>query len=96
VRDVQWGSVVSLVIGGAYIVSAFARMDPYAGVQMTLFCVLPLACIWFPEALGDYIGGRITAESNPTWVKVLGWIVLMVPMLERAFWYFGGGRNWIL
>ena len=53
---------------------------------MIMFCVLPLACIWFPDASADFIGGRIDRESPPRLVFILGWIVLLVPLLERIMW----------
>ena len=49
------------------------------------FCVLPLACIWFPEALGDFIGGRITKTSPRSYVWFFGWVVLLLPLLAIPF-----------
>jgi len=86
--------VISLLLAGAYVISAFARSDLVAGLQMFVYCALALGCIWFPEALGEYVGGRITEESPSVFVRVLGWVVLLVPLLERVFWYFEGGRDW--
>ena len=93
-KDLQWQRVISLLLAGAYVISAFARSDLVAGLQMIVFCALALGCIWFPEALGEYVGGRVTEKSPSVFVHVLGWVVLLVPLLERAFWYFEGGRDW--
>ena len=90
----QWQRVISLLLAGAYVISAFARSDLVAGLQMIVYCALALGCIWFPEALGEYVSGRITEASPPVFVNLLGWVVLLVPLLERAFWYFGRGRDW--
>ena len=94
-KDVQWQRVISFLLAGAYVISAFARSDLIAGVEMSLFCALALGCIWFPDTLGEYMAGRITDPSPPVLVNLLGWVVLLVPLLERSFWYFGGGREWV-
>ena len=95
-RDLEWRRVVSLVVAAAYVVSAFTRSGQVAGLEMILYCVVPVACIWFPEALGEYVGGRITDTSPAAFVSTLGWVVLLVPLLERALWYFYGGHDWLL
>jgi hypothetical protein len=54
------------------------------------FCVLPVACIWFPGALGDSVGGRITRKSPRSFVWFLGWVVLLLPLIAAAILYFRG------
>jgi hypothetical protein len=41
-------------------------------------------CIWFPDTLGEYIGGRFTKRSPAGLVWFLGWVVLLVPVLALA------------
>ena len=48
---------------------------------MFAFCLIPLGCIWFPEALGDYVGGNMNAPSPPFLGFILGWSVLLLPMV---------------
>jgi Zn-finger nucleic acid-binding protein len=45
------------------------------------FCVLPILCIWFPEPLGNLVGGRITKRSPRLFVWALGWVVLLLPVV---------------
>jgi uncharacterized protein len=54
------------------------------------FCVLPLACIWFPEGLGDFLGGHITKRSPRAFVWALGWAVLLVPAIMVAILWLEG------
>jgi hypothetical protein len=87
--------LVALLLALAYITSAFIRSDAAAGLEMMMYCALPVACIWFPEELADFVGGQITMPSPPRFVLVFGWILLLIPSLERSLWYFGGGRSWL-
>jgi hypothetical protein len=46
-----------------------------------IFCLLPMFCIWWPDAMGGWTGARlgepsITAESPGCIVHLLGWILL--------------------
>jgi hypothetical protein len=51
-------------------------------VRVIAPCALPLLCIWFPDTLGQHVGGRITKPS-PAWlVWVFGWVVLLVPVMQ--------------
>jgi hypothetical protein len=94
VTTLSWQRFVSVGLATAYVVSAFIRSGPLATVQMTMYSVLPVACIWFPEVLAEFLGG-ITHASPPGFVSVLGWVVLLVPLLERGIWYFEGARSWL-
>lgn len=63
-------------------------------LKMLLFCIIPLACIWFPEELGDYTGlflfDSITTASPPGFVWFLGWVVLLVPPFVALLWWLQG------
>jgi uncharacterized protein len=54
------------------------------------FCVLPLACIWFPEVLGSLVGARITKPSPRSFVWFLGWVVLLVPLIMVGILWIQG------
>jgi hypothetical protein len=56
-------------------------------LQAAGFCVVALACIWFPEALGDYTGGRISRASPAPFVWFFGWVVLLLPMLVALIYW---------
>ena|SRR5215204_936255 len=45
--------------------------------------LFPLACIWFGDELGDYVGmlpGPAISKSTPGWmVRLGGWFLLLMP-----------------
>ena len=51
------------------------------------YFLLPLSCIWFPEAMASYTGvmwgkGRFIEErSHPTFLRWGAWFLLLVPLL---------------
>jgi hypothetical protein len=53
--------------------------------------LLPLACIWFGDELGDYMGalpGPAVNKRSPGWlVKLAGWFLLLLPAMV-AGWFF--------
>jgi hypothetical protein len=59
-------------------------------LKMLLGMLLPLACIWFPDAMGDYAGGRITSPSHPSFDWFFGWVLLLLPMLIGTFLWLQG------
>jgi hypothetical protein len=51
--------------------------------------LVPLALIWFPDAIGSFTGsvgrgGQIDAESPPALVSFMGWVFLVGPVLLYA------------
>jgi hypothetical protein len=91
------GVMVALYLG-------FAAARPFNGASSVAdlarvlgFCVLPLACIWFPDELARF-GGRVGVDrlrlvrrSLPrSFVWVLGWVVLLLPVILVAIlWLLG-------
>ncbi|MCX7413268.1 MAG: hypothetical protein NTW36_07510 [Planctomycetia bacterium] len=52
-------------------------------VKGSLGLLLPMALIWFPDAIGGFTGyvgrgGRIDTETPPFLVSAAGWILLIV------------------
>lgn len=54
-------------------------------VKVAIFLILPLACIWFSEAMGNYIGPTtsvaITERTPGCLVCFGGWLVLLLPVI---------------
>ena len=50
-------------------------------VRVLVAFILPLLCVWFPDMMGEHIGGRITKPSPAYLVWLFGWVVLTVPVL---------------
>jgi hypothetical protein len=73
--------LASGAVAVVYVVGAVALEGPVSGLRMFAFCLIPLGCIWFPEALGDYVGGNMNAPSPPFLGFILGWSVLLLPMV---------------
>lgn len=88
-----WRSrAASCVIVAIYL--GLAGSGPANLARVLRFCVLPLACIWFPDQLGDMVGGRITKSSPRSFVWFLGWVVLLVPVVMAAIlWSQGFARR---
>jgi hypothetical protein len=71
---------LSLAIYSAYLLRAYAK-GPEVVLVMATILLLPMACIWFPEALGEYAGtaaGQLITSSTPAClVRAGGWLVLV-------------------
>lgn len=65
--------VFTLIFGGIYVIATI------------IYLIFPMAAIWFSDELGDYTGsiGRnyIDTKSPGCIVKVIGWVMLMLPLL---------------
>jgi hypothetical protein len=84
----QKDRLVSLVVGIAWLVAAFA-LDPQGGgsgnprgrFALLGVTLVALALIWFGDELGEFTGmtgrGYIT-KTSPGWlVKLFGWVLLV-------------------
>ena len=75
---------MSALLAMAYIVVAFVTGGPATAVKM-VFCVVSLFCVWFPDVMGSYIGltiGPVTRESPAEMVWLMGWVVLLLPIVQ--------------
>ena len=55
--------IASALLAAGYVGFFGATAGSVLAVLAVVFCVVPLACIWFPAAMGDWTGGRITKKS---------------------------------
>jgi Zn-finger nucleic acid-binding protein len=78
-----------------YVVAVTASRVNAPGliVRIVMFCVMPLACIWFPDVLGNLAQGRFTRTSPRSVVWFFGWIVLMLPIIQVAILLAEGVRQ---
>jgi hypothetical protein len=80
--------ILSLIIALTYV-TVGVQADVFGtGIRLALFSLIPCACIWFPEAMGDYTGDvltNITKTSPASFVFVLGWIILLIPFIAVPF-----------
>jgi len=49
-----WNRTLSTLVFSAYIIRAIAIGDEGLLFGLFIGLVIPMACIWFPEAMGDY------------------------------------------
>jgi hypothetical protein len=73
--------VLSILLLCAYV-PLYRSEGPGAVVVILCGCVLPLACVWFPEPLADITRGFVT-PSPPFLVWILGWITLLMPLMLK-------------
>ena len=77
--------IFSSLLAALYILFGYKSGGAEAAFKTVIMAVLPLACIWFPDRLGGYIGpnwrGNITATSPAVIVCVLGWLMLLLPFI---------------
>jgi len=85
--------LLSLVVVLVYVAVGGAVAGPVVGLKILAAMLLPLACIWFPDALGEYTGqgmSRVTAPSPPSLVWLLGWTLLFLPVIVGTLVWLQG------
>jgi len=72
---------LSLVVVLTYLVVGYKYGGGEAALKVFIGILLPLACIWFPEPLGQYRGnirGQVMTSSTPAFLVCAGgWLVLV-------------------
>ena len=81
----NWNRILSGLVAGFYVDGAYIGSGVGAAWKVGIFVILPLACIWFADAMGGYLGptsrGAITS-TTPGWlVCIAGWLLLLMPVL---------------
>jgi len=95
--SMSWNRIVSGLLAATYIVVALYYGGTEAGFKMAVFLVLPLACIWFSEAMGDYTRppiwrGAIIIKSPGLFVRFFGWLLLVMPAIIEIMNGLTGSR----
>lgn len=79
------GKILSLLLAAAYLIAAFTSATPENGLRVLLFLLLPMACIWFSEELGEFTGNwggqHIDQKSPGCLLAFSGWVMLLMPVL---------------
>ncbi|MFT7641499.1 MAG: Zn-finger nucleic acid-binding protein, partial [Pirellulaceae bacterium] len=70
-----------------YVVTAQMFRGPEASLRVFVFVLLPLACIWFSDGLGNLTGisfglqrPTITQTTAGEFVAIGGWLLLLCPL----------------
>jgi hypothetical protein len=88
--------ILSGLLAVMYVVAAFVGNGAETCFKVVMFLILPLACIWFGDAMGEYIGqsgsGYITETSPGFLVRILGWLLLLLPMILALYFSLVGSK----
>ena len=73
---------LSLLLAAVYLLTGWWTGGWQASFGVLVCLSLPLACIWFPEELGDLgaIKGRPASKSPASLVLFFGWFLLLMPL----------------
>ena len=90
----NWNRILSGLVAVLYVVGAYIGSGAESAWKIAIFVILPLACIWFGDAMGGYIGptsrGAITS-TTPGWlVCIAGWLLLLMPVFVGIGWAIWG------
>ena len=81
----NWNRLSSLAVAVAYLIIAYEHGGSETAWRIVLFLIFPLFCIWFGNEMGDFVGpvwgGSITAPTPRILVCILGWLLLLLPIL---------------
>ena len=80
---------LSTLVALLYLFAAYDTGGGATTLKVAMFLLLPMACIWFPEPLGQYGGtirGQAMTSSTPAFLVCAGgWLVLVgIPILVYA------------
>jgi hypothetical protein len=79
--------VVSILIALLYAIAALITEGVATFIFVSMALLLPLAMIWFPGEIGDYIGfarlagPRISKKSPGGLIAFFGWCFLLAPLV---------------
>jgi hypothetical protein len=91
----NWNKILSGLVAFIYIVIAAIHGGAEMAFKIGIFLILPLGCIWFSDAMGGYVGlglmafdYPITKQSPGLLVCIMGWVVLLLPVIAGVVIYF--------
>jgi len=93
----QWiadnkGKTVAVIISCIYLLLSFFLGHSGYWIKMLMFLIIPLACIFFSDAMGGYTGMSrlgagpwITRTTPGCFVAFAGWLLLLFPLVFAVF-----------
>ncbi len=95
-RDPFWtpSRAISLLLVIVYVGLSYTYRDAECALLVLGCCLLPLLCIWCPEALSRWIGygsGWIfrtgfTSDTPPIMISIGGWLLLATLPIAASIW----------
>ena len=81
----DWNRILSGLLAGAYIFIAFIVGGMEASLKTMIGLLLPLACIWFGDEMGQWRGTirlqAMTCSTPGCLVRAGGWLILLLPII---------------
>jgi len=88
--------VLSGIVALVYLGLAIAFGNPELIIyKAVLFLIIPLACIWFSDALGSYTESfslrrpRINRKTPGIIIAFAGWLLLFIPLVVEIILAMG-------
>jgi uncharacterized membrane protein YoaT (DUF817 family) len=77
--------ILSAIIAVGYLLVAYFAGGGEVAFKFGIFLVLPLACIWFSDAMGSFTGvmrgQAVTTKTPGRLVAFGGWLLLILPVI---------------
>ena len=81
----NWNRILSGVVAVTYLAGAYFGADSGTVFKLAAFLAMPLACIWYGDELGTYVGvirgQAVTSETPGCLVRFGGWLLLLLPLI---------------
>jgi len=82
--DMSRSRVAASLLVAFYLILGFKLSGLDGGLVRLYTCIIPWACVCFPDALGAVVSPALgTTRKSPRWfVWFFGWIALVVPLIQ--------------
>jgi hypothetical protein len=85
---IDWNRLLSGLLALGYLCGAYFAWDAVTTLKVAGFLTLPLACIWYGDEMGSYVGvirgQAITAQTPGCLVRFGGWLLMLLPLVIGA------------
>jgi hypothetical protein len=87
--------ILSGLVAVAYLAFAYFTDGGETTFRFGMFLILPMACIWSGDSMGDYVGGTMRGQyissTTPGCLVIAGgWLVLLLPAIFTAINFIRG------
>ena len=86
-KSEKYHRIASLIFVIIWVGLVFYNRGPVSGLRSTLYFFIPLACIWFPEAMATRAGlsllmrSDVPFASEAVYLRWAGWCLLLMPLI---------------